>query len=99
MGTPAPQTSSETPEVAPADSEEKAADSKPATSWSKIASKSSESPAEPEQHQESNQRTVRDALEDYQQQLAKLTADLDDKVRFSRGPEPAASSAWRRQQA
>jgi hypothetical protein len=99
-GAAADKAGAETPQVAPADAEDsETTAAKPATSWSKIASKepTPEDPANADDSESKASASSRDRqeLEDLQQQLSKLSAGQNDK---QRSPErPAASSAWRRQ--
>ena len=49
------------------------------------ASKAQQERDEEEEKENSTQETVQQALDRHEAELAKLTAELDDKVRFSKG--------------
>ena len=78
----------ESPEVAPRDSEDGTiaapAASKP-FSYAAAAKPADAEEDEQEQGQGQKEPTVQQALDELEAQLAKLTAELDDKVRFSKG--------------
>ena len=83
--------SAESPEVAPRDSEDgtAAASATPApVSYAAAAKPVGE-------EQEEAPQTVQQALDDLEAQLAKLTAELDDKVRFSKGSTGERDSRWK----
>ena len=71
----------ETPEVAPRDSDDDTtAPVRPPVSYAAAAK-----PVGGEEEEVEPQTTVQQALDDLEAELAKLTAELDDKVRFSKG--------------
>ena len=84
--------SAESPEVAPRDSEDGTA-AAPATP----APVSYAAAAKPvgEEEEEVPQQTVQQALDELESQLAKLTAELDDNVRFSKGNTGERESRWK----
>ena len=47
------------------------------------------------QQEEVPQQTVQQALDELESQLEKLTAELDDKVRFSKGHTGERDSRWK----
>jgi molybdopterin converting factor small subunit len=70
----------ETPEVAPRDSDDDTTAVPAPVSYAAAAK-----PVRGEEEEDEPQITVQQALDDLEAQLAKLTAELDDKVRFSKG--------------
>ena len=83
--------SAESPEVAPRDSEDgsTSAAAPPAPiSYAAIAKPAGE-------QEEVPQQTVQQALDELEAQLEKLTAELDDKVRFSKGQTGERESRWK----
>ena len=83
--------SAESPEVAPRDSEDGSttASAPPApVSYAAVAKPAGE-------QEEVPQQTVQQALDELEVQLEKLTADLDDKVRFSKGHTGERESRWK----
>lgn len=86
---------SESPEVVPEDKSEAAAPAP--VSWAAVAKPPpQEGEEEVEAKQESKQaETVQQALERHEAELAKLTAELDDKVRFSKGSGMQRESRWK----
>ena len=72
----------ETPEVAPRDSDD---DTTAAPVRAPVSYAAAAKPVGGEDEEDEPQTTVQQALDDLEAQLAKLTAELDDKVRFSKG--------------
>lgn len=79
--------SSESPEVVPEDADDGApAPAEPVRlSYAAISKAQQEKDEEEEEKENSTQETVQQALDRHEAGLAKLTAELDDKVRFSKG--------------
>ena len=84
----------DSPEVAPRDSDDGAADA-PAADAPIAAKVSYAAAAKPvgEEQDAAPAVTVQQALDQLEAELAKLTAELDDKVRFSKGGE--RESRWK----
>ena len=79
---------SEPPEVAPRDADDNVADAPAPTKVSYAAA------AKPiGEEEDAPQVTVQQELDQLEAELAKLTAELDDKVRFSKGAE--RESRWK----
>ena len=76
---------SESPEVVPEDSADDAAAPAPVRLSYAAASKPQQDEEEEKENENSAQETVQQALDRHEAELAKLTAQLDDKVRFSKG--------------
>ncbi len=72
----------ETLEVAPRDSDD---DTTAAPVRAPVSYAAAAKPVGGEEEEDQPQTTVQQALDDLEAQLAKLTAELDDKVRFSKG--------------
>ncbi|KAL0056279.1 hypothetical protein WJX82_009505 [Trebouxia sp. C0006] len=72
----------ETPEVAPRNSDD---DTTAAPVRAPVSYAAAAKPVGGEEEEDEPQTTVQQALDDLEAQLAKLTAELDDKVRFSKG--------------
>ena len=90
---------SESPEVVPDDTQESAAATPAPVSWAAVAKPQ---PQEGDEEQEEQQapkgkqvETVQQALDRHEADLAKLTAELDDKVRFSKGGSTQRESRWK----
>lgn len=84
--------SAESPEVAPRDSEDNTA---PASATTAPVSYAAAAKPVGEEEEEAPPQTVQQALNDLETQLAKLTAELDDKVRFSKGNTGERESRWK----
>lgn len=86
--------SAESPEVAPRDSEDGTTTAPAAPtpiSYAAVAKPAGEQ----EEQEEVPQQTVQQALDELETQLAKLTVELDDKVRFSKGHTGERESRWK----
>lgn len=83
--------SAESPEVAPRDSED--GNTPPPAAPAPISYAAIAKPAS--EQEEVPQQTVQQALDELEAQLAKLTAELDDKVRFSKGNTGERESRWK----
>ena len=89
---------SESPEVVPEDTDESAAAPPAPVSWAAVAKpqpQEGEEEEEEEAPKASQAETVQQALERYEADLAKLTSELDDKVRFSKGGSTQRESRWK----
>ena len=83
--------SAESPEVAPRDSED--GNTPPPAAPAPISYAAIAKPAS--EQEEVPQQTVQQALDELEAQLEKLTAELDDKVRFSKGNTGERESRWK----
>lgn len=83
--------SAESPEVAPRDSED--GTTSPPAAPAPVSYAAAAKPVG--QEEEAPQQTVQQALDDLEAQLEKLTAELDDKVRFSKGVTGERESRWK----
>lgn len=88
---------SESPEVVPEDKSEAAAPAPAPVSWAAVAKPQPQEGEEEEEPQQQGKQaeTVQQALERHEAELAKLTVELDDKVRFSKGGSMQRESRWK----